>query len=125
MCHIDREGCFVTADVIYDSCYPDFCIVEFPADWAGSLNVVEAQFEYRDYRPYYRKFHFHTDSERAAPRVDIQRRLVICRRARDGGYWIHMAKNGPFLQHSEDMPHGICRVAGSMGQRCVDLHSGR
>ena len=43
-CHIDREGCFVTLDVIYDDCWTDSCIVEFPDDWAGSLNVVEAGF---------------------------------------------------------------------------------
>ena len=47
-CHIDREGCFVTAEVIYEFCPSDFCIVEFPDDWAGSLNVVEAEFEHRD-----------------------------------------------------------------------------
>ena len=34
------------ADVIYDWCSPYFCIVEFPGDWAGSLNVVEAQFDH-------------------------------------------------------------------------------
>ena len=47
-CHIDREGCFVTKDVIYDDCWSEFCNVEFPDDWAGSLNVVEAEFEHRD-----------------------------------------------------------------------------
>ena len=52
-CHIDREGCFVTADVIYDDCFQDFCIVEFPDDWAGSLNVSEAKFEYTDSEDYY------------------------------------------------------------------------
>ena len=44
-CHIDREGCFVSSYVFYDYCSADFCIVEFPEDWAGSLNVVEAQFD--------------------------------------------------------------------------------
>ena len=45
-CHIDREGCFVTAEFVHDSCFSDHCIVEFPEDWSGSLNVVEAQFNH-------------------------------------------------------------------------------
>ena len=114
-CHIDREGCFVNAD----SCFAEWCSVEFRGDWAGSLNVVEAQFEFGDsYGVHENPISILTVNGQSHA-VDIQRRRVTRRRARDGGCrkWIHMAENGLWLcmQQSEDTPHGICQVAWSLG----------
>ena len=55
-CHVDREGCFESTHLVYsDFCWADHCVVEFPGDWEGSLNVVDAHFDwdYSDHASYY------------------------------------------------------------------------